>query len=140
MRSGEDEQHAERCTDTGPMIDVSRARANLDRRYEARRLHSTELFRAATEDSRAIVEHIGSAYRPSRIFQWGSLLHAERFDENSDIDLAVEGIVDAENFFNLLGDAMKLTHFPLDIVQIEKIEPEFAQSIRQNGRVVYERT
>jgi len=35
---------------------------------------------------------------------------------------------------------MKLTHFPLDIVQIEKIEPEFAQSIRQNGRVVYERT
>jgi hypothetical protein len=34
---------------------------------------------------------------------------------------------------------MKLTRFSLDIVQIEKIEPEFADSIRQSGKVVYER-
>jgi predicted nucleotidyltransferase len=81
-----------------------------------------------------------SKYRPVRIYQWGSLLHPERFDENSDIDLATEGITDAETFFNLLGEAMALTGFSLDIVQIEKIEPEFADAIRHSGKVIYERT
>jgi predicted nucleotidyltransferase len=83
---------------------------------------------------------IASEYRPRRIYQWGSLLHPERFNENSDIDLAVEGIIDAETFFKLLGDAMKLTSFPLDIIQIEKIEAEFAETIRLSGKIVYERS
>ena len=52
---------------------------------------------------------------------------------------AVERIPGAESFFNLLGDAMKLTRLSLDIVQIEKIEIEFADSIRESGMVVYER-
>jgi hypothetical protein len=40
----------------------------------------------------------------------------------------------------MLGDAMKLTRLSLDIVQIEKIEIEFADAIRQSGKIVYERT
>lgn len=104
------------------------------------KLHAIELFDAAARDNRAIVNLIVSNYQPLRIFQWGSLLHPERFNENSDIDLAVEGITDAETFFNLLGDAMKLTSFKLDIVQIEKIEPEFADAIRTSGKIIYERT
>ena len=57
----------------------------------------------------------------------------------SDIDIAVEGITSAEAFFAMYGDAEALTNFPLDIVQIEKIEKLHAQSIREKGRVVYER-
>lgn len=120
------------------MIDLIKARKNIDNKYETRRLHSMERFTSATHDSLAIVTMIASEYRPRRIYQWGSLLHPERFDENSDIDLAVEGITDAETFFKLLGDAMKLTRLPLDIVQIEKIEVEFAEAIRQSGKIVYE--
>lgn len=77
-------------------------------------------------------------YRPRRIVQWGSLLHSEHFDEHSDIDIATEGILDAETWFALLGDAMELTRFPLDIVQLEKIEPEFAAQILRKGNVVHE--
>ena len=55
------------------------------------------------------------------------------------IDRAIVDITNAETFFNLFGDAMKLTRFPLDIVQMEKIKPEFAQGIRENGKVLYER-
>jgi predicted nucleotidyltransferase len=122
------------------MIDVSRARANLDRKYEARRLHSTELFRAATEDSRAIVEYIGSAYRPSRIYQWGSLLHAEQFDENSDIDIAVEGLDSASAWFALTGKALAMTNLPLDIVELEHVGPPDRESILSKGRLVHGRS
>jgi|WetSurMetagenome_2_1015567.scaffolds.fasta_scaffold173139_2 hypothetical protein len=36
--------------------------------------------------------------------------------------------------------AMNLTRFKLDIVQIEKMEPEFADAVRESGKLVYERT
>jgi hypothetical protein len=122
------------------MVDPTTARKNINRRYEAKNRRSIELFNEATKDAVAIRRLIESKYRPQRIYQWGSLLHPERFDENSDIDFAVEGITAPETFFNMLGDAMKLTRLPLDIVQIEKIEIEFADAIRQSGKVVYERT
>ena len=70
--------------------------------------------------------------------QWGSLLDLEQFDENSDIDIAIEGITEAERYFALLGDAMEMTRFPLDIIQLEKIEPEFAELILLKGKIIYE--
>ncbi len=64
---------------------------------------------------------------------------AERhFTELSDIDIALEGITAPEDFFALLGDAKELTSFPLDIVQLEKIHPLHAQSIRKRGKLIYE--
>jgi predicted nucleotidyltransferase len=122
------------------MVDPTTARKNINRRYEAKKRRSIELFNEATKDAVTIRRLIESKYRPQRIYQWGSLLHPERFDENSDIDFAVEGITAPETFFSMLGDAMKLTRLPLDIVQIEKIEIEFADAIRQSGKIVYERT
>ena len=79
-----------------------------------------------------------SRYSPKKIVQWGSLLDSEQFDENSDIDIALEGISDPAKYFALLGDAMVLTRFPLDIVQLEKIEPEFAEIILSKGKIIYE--
>jgi predicted nucleotidyltransferase len=122
------------------MIDLIKARKNINCRFESRRQLCIKRFNAAAGDADMIVKMIETKYRPQRVYQWGSLLHPERFDENSDIDFAVEGITDAETFFRLLGDAMKLTQYPIDIVQIEKIEVEFADAIRQSGKIVYERS
>jgi predicted nucleotidyltransferase len=122
-----------------PMIDISKARKNITMRYEAELQRNCQLFYDATRDCATIVRLLEQKYHPYKIYQWGSLLNPARFNEHSDIDLAIEGITNAEIFFSLLGDAMKLTRFSLDIVQIEKIEPEFADSIRQSGKVVYER-
>jgi hypothetical protein len=33
---------------------------------------------------------------------------------------------------------MEMTKFPLDIVQLEKIEPEFAELILLKGKIIYE--
>ena len=99
-----------------------------------------ERHAAAVYDAGKIVDRIASEYHPVRIYQWGSLLYPEKFTEYSDIDLAIEGTTDAETFFRVLGDAMAMTEFKLDLVQLEKIEPEYAESIRRNGKIVYGRT
>ena len=121
-----------------PMVDIQRARANLLKREEIRREARRKRFEAASGDFARIVEMIIDRYSPRRIVQWGSLLHPDQFDESSDIDIAVEGITDADRYFALLGDAMALTRFRVDIVQLEKIEPEFAELIRLKGKVLYE--
>jgi hypothetical protein len=93
---------------------------------------------SAHADQADLVELIINRYQPLKIVQWGSLLDFQTFDENSDIDIAVEGIIDAEKYFALLGDAMLLTRFPLDIVQLERIESEFAELILSKGKLIYE--
>lgn len=121
------------------MVEISKARARLDHEYEVQRKHRMERHAGAVCDAKRIIDRIASEYHPVRIYQWGSLLHPSKFTEHSDIDIAIEGITDAETYFKLLGDAMEMTEFKLDLVQLEKIEPEFVESIRQNGKIVYER-
>ncbi len=86
-----------------------------------------------------IVAFIRDTYRPARILQWGSVIRPDLFREYSDIDIAVEGITDAETFFTLLGDVEGMTRFPVDIVQLGCIEPEFRELLLNKGRIVYER-
>lgn len=108
---------------------------------ESRHAHENVLLAArATSDAKKIIAMIIACYRPLRIYQWGSLLRPGGFKSYSDIDVAVEGICDAERFFALLGQAQEMTEFPVDIVQMEKIAPEYAEDIRMQGKLVYERT
>ena len=92
----------------------------------------------AAKDARQIIEMIRRDFNPCRIYQWGSVLKPERFSENSDIDIAVEGIVDAAVFFHLYGKAREMTEFSLDLVQMEKVEPEYAEIIKKKGVIVYD--
>ncbi|TVR66317.1 MAG: nucleotidyltransferase domain-containing protein [Spirochaetaceae bacterium] len=114
-------------------------RTFLDRRADQRREDRLDLHRRAEADARRIVELIRSRYEPHRIVQWGSLLDPESFREYSDIDIALEGITEAETFFRLLAEAEQLTSFDLDIVQLERIEPEYRDLILRKGKVLYER-
>jgi len=50
----------------------------------------------------------------------------------------VEGVNEPEQFFKIYGEAEKLTDFPLDLLDINLIEPEFADIIKQKGVQVYE--
>ena len=119
------------------VFDYAAARANLARRARRDTAANRRLWRQAERDAKAIVALIAERYRPTAIFQWGSVLHPERFREYSDVDVAVAGIPDAESYFRMLGDAMVLTKFPLDLVDLDKIAPEHADTIRRHGRQVY---
>ena len=39
----------------------------------------------------------------------------------------------------MLGAAQAMTEFDLDLVQIEKVAPEYAEDIRKHGKIAYER-
>jgi predicted nucleotidyltransferase len=115
----------------------------MQRRLAQRSLERTRDLERRLEEARrdfdCIVAHLAERFRPLRIYQWGSLLDGRHFTERSDIDIALEGITDAATFFVIFAAAERLTRFPVDIVQIEKIHPEYADLIRTRGRIVYER-
>lgn len=119
-------------------IDIDKARQNLHLRAEKEKQRNLELHRRAKDDAGRIINMIIERFQPVRIYQWGSVLNPEKFNRMSDIDIAVEGVTAAEDIFALWGEAEKLTRFSLDIVQLEKIEPEFAALIKEKGTLVYE--
>jgi len=119
-------------------INLDKVRAFLDGKRERTRRARTALLEQAQSDARAIIERIARAHNPSRIYQWGSLIETGHFTELSDIDIALEGLRSAEEYFAILGDVMGMTAFPLDIIELEKVDTETAEGIRRQGRIVHE--
>ena len=119
-------------------VSIEKAKAFLEQKERKKKEMLDLLFVRAIRDFDAIKQMIIDSYHPRRIYQWGSLLDRSIFREYSDIDIAVEGVNEAERFFRMYGEAEKLTSFPLDLLDINRIEPEFADRIKQKGVQVYE--
>jgi predicted nucleotidyltransferase len=113
-------------------------RKNLQTRFREREIQRIVLLDLARDNFTQIVKMIIEKYHPKRIYQWGSLIDGRHFTERSDIDIAIEGITSAEQFFAILGEAEKLTNFPIDLVQMESVHALHAESIRRKGKIVYE--
>ena len=111
----------------------------LQQKWQREKVGNLQRWQQAKRDFEAIVAMIIQRYNPCRIYQWGSVLNHDDFCQISDIDIAVEGIDSAEQFFAMYGDAMDMTNFALDLVEIDKIEPEFAEIIKLKGKLIYER-
>ncbi len=124
-------------TDFG--IDLDRVREFLAAKERRRREQLRRRWEMAHRDFDAIVEHVIRTFNPLRIYQWGSLLDLRAFSEISDIDIALEGLSGPEEYFSILGDAMFMTSFPLDIIELDKIDRETAEHIRTKGKLIYER-
>ena len=124
----------------GAGFDYAAAALRLQQREAARAAERAQRLEQARQEAAAVVAMIVSRYEPARIWQWGSLVHGRGFSEVSDIDIAVEGVDEPARFFAMFGDAEKLTTLPLDLVQMDQIEPLHAESIRRKGRLVYDRS
>ena len=120
-------------------IDLDAVRGFLRNKELVRSRLLDDRFMQASADFKRISGMIVEKFQPVRIYQWGSLLDRGRFSEISDIDIAVEGLRGPQEYFSLLGDALPLTDFPHDIVEIEKVGADNARYIREYGRIVYER-
>ena len=121
----------------GMAVSISDVKKYLKERDHKEKLQRQHLFELATSEFDKMVEHIITNYNNITVYQWGSLMNPEDFDENSDIDIAVEGIKSAEVFFKLYGELMKMTEFPLDFVELERIDILHQKSIKEKGRLVY---
>jgi len=119
-------------------FDYKKAREFQEKKQIDKERSNCALLHKARSDFNRIIKLIIKKYNPTRVYQWGSLVDGNHFSEISDIDIGLEGVTSAEDFFQLYKDAESLTDFSLDIVQLEKIEPEFRDIIQLKGRVVYE--
>ena len=118
-------------------VDPADTVAFLRRRETARQRALDARFCTAWADFDRIVAMIASEFAPRRIWQWGSLLHRRHFSTRSDIDIAVEGLGPADRLFRLHARAEELTTLPLHIIELERIQPEYAHLIRTSGRLVH---
>ncbi len=118
---------------------IEAARAFQKKKRLARQEELALRHQRAVNDFQQIVDMIVNKYNPQKIYQWGSLLNKDKFSEISDIDIAVEGLSDAQSYFNMIADAEKLTSFPLDIVEMESIHDLHKNMIIRKGVLVYER-
>jgi predicted nucleotidyltransferase len=118
---------------------IATMRSFIQRKRHEEAEKRTENLAEARKDFESIVAMIISNFKPEKIYQWGSLVKGTTFQDISDIDVAVSGISDAEQFFHLYGLAQKLTRFPLHIVQLETIHPSYANDIIKKGVLIYER-
>ncbi len=119
--------------------DIEMLRRFAARRAERRRLSLEAKLAEARRDFEQIVAYLVREHRPARIYQWGSLLRPEHFSEISDIDIAVEGLTGPLSGLDAAAGAERLTSFPVDLVELERIHPAHAESIRRHGKLVYER-
>ncbi|MDA3941166.1 MAG: nucleotidyltransferase domain-containing protein [Spirochaetia bacterium] len=120
-------------------FDYGTARNFLKEKFDKKKQHSYELFKKAAKEAEDIILLIQNNFSVKRIYQWGSLLSPEQFDENSDIDIAVEGLDSVEDFFKMYGTALEKTTFSLDLVEMEKIDVLNRKSIIKNGKLIYEK-
>ena len=120
-------------------FDIEAARRNIHERSRRRKLALQALHRRAQTDADRIIHMVIERYRPIRVYQWGSVLREDRFREWSDIDIAVEGLSDPLDGLRAADDASDLTSFPVDLVELDRIDPRHAETIRHEGRMVYER-
>ena len=119
------------------MVSHTQVRHYLKKKQDSQRAKRLALWEAAKQDAKNIIEMTIQKYQPKQIIQWGSLLEPRHFSEASDIDLAVVGL-DSLSFMQLLADAEDMTKFPLDLVQLELINPSFQKIILTKGKIVYE--
>lgn len=120
-------------------FDIAAAAESFMARQEKERERRRRLYDRACADCARIVDMAIREFQPRRILQWGSLLEPEDFDEHSDIDIAVEGLANARGFLDLLGKAIDMTEFPVDLVEWEKLDRDSRESILRRARIVYER-
>jgi predicted nucleotidyltransferase len=73
-------------------------------------------------------------YHARRVVLFGSLANGTH-DEQSDVDLAVEGLPSAV-YFHALADLMDLFAGPVDLVRIEEAMPSLLERIQEEGQAL----
>ncbi len=120
-------------------FDVQRAKKHLESRQAERREELELLREQALKDMHRIVEMLIAVYNPRRVYSWGSVHKPGTFSRVSDIDIAVEGLAGPIEGLHAQGDAEELTEFPVDLVELERVHPLHAETIRARGKLLYDR-
>lgn len=78
----------------------------------------------------SLLDRLGPRYGIRRAFMLGSLIVPGRFNEHSDVDIAVEQINPAQ-FFDAIGEFSAALGRDVDLIELDRCP--FAHRIRENG-------
>ncbi|MBM3269206.1 MAG: nucleotidyltransferase domain-containing protein [Candidatus Sericytochromatia bacterium] len=87
----------------------------------------------ARQAAEAAAERLATTLGARRIFLFGSLARGIRFDEHSDVDLAVEGIPPQRRFEATLLAEESGGRFAFDVVPIENAPDSLRERIEREG-------
>lgn len=90
------------------------------------------LRKRAYQEAQALANTLYTKYSASNVYLFGSLLEKERFNENSDIDLAVEGLPGSV-FFQAVGELLLQSGFPLNLVPLRNCQESLQKRIITTG-------
>jgi len=86
----------------------------------------------AYREAQALANILYTKYSAANVYLFGSLLEKERFNENSDIDLAVEGLP-GSTFFEAVGELLLHTRFPLNLISLKNCPESLRKKIITTG-------
>ncbi len=112
----------------------------LEREQKAYQLRERRR-QAAVQALRAAIASVASDYpQVRRVFLFGSATRPGGLGAASDLDVAVEGTLSAEEFFAFWRDLERTVDVgPIDLVELDRRDVYFAQRIRETGELIYER-
>ena len=108
-----------------PYIEMLRRRERTRRNARQRRAAEVRVRLGA------LAANLESKFGVLRVYVFGSLLTGELW-EDSDVDLAVEGL-DPGKYFRALDLACTLARRPVDLVRIEEAPPALRERILDEG-------
>ena len=90
------------------------------------------LRKRAYQEAQALANILYTKYSADNVYLFGSLLERQRFNENSDIDLAVEGLP-GSIFFEAVGGLLLHTRFPLNLILLKNCPESLREKIATTG-------
>jgi uncharacterized protein len=97
---------------------------------------SEALARQAWEDIQQIAKLLISKFGATQIIVFGSLMQGDRFDAESDIDIAVKGIP-PQDYFAAMAAANRISHQWVDLKPIESLDSHFLQKVLKTGKSIH---
>jgi len=111
---------------------LARYRASAQKREQKRtqshQQRQQQGWRVAHQAAQILKQELGA----KRVLLFGSMLHLKRIHNESDLDLAVEGLPD-QQYLQAVARLLDLSDLSVDLVQLEHTTPNLRTVIKTEG-------
>ena len=120
-------------------MDVSACRVALQARQAQQYAKREKRRQAALDSVRAAAASVFPRFPAvRRAYLFGSAVRSGALRATSDVDIAIEGVLDAETYFAVWRALeMAVEEWPLDVVELSA-DLRFASRVREQGELIYE--
>ncbi|MCU0525593.1 MAG: nucleotidyltransferase domain-containing protein [Elainella sp. Prado103] len=111
---------------------IARYRAGARQQEQQHQQQQRERQQRGLEVARQAAQLLKQEFGAQRVRLFGSLLDVGRVRQESDVDLAVDGL-DDRRYLEAVAQLLDLSDFSIDLVQVEYAAPRIRQIIDQQG-------